>query len=67
MQNHDETRHPGPWRVMRLDTGLIGILIALAFVVLGLIGNPVMKWFLSGALVLGVLVFLLLRRRRNSQ
>ncbi len=67
MQNHDETPHPGPWRVMRGDTGLAGIIIALAFVVLGLIGNPVMKWFLSGALVFGAFVFLLLRRRRNTQ
>lgn len=67
MQDHDEKRHPGPWRVMRVDTGFAGIMIALAFVVLGLIGNPVMKWFLSGALVLGALVFLLLRHRRNPQ
>ena len=51
---------------MRVDAEVIGILIALGFVVMGVVGIPIVKWFLLGAVVLGAGVALLLRRPRKS-
>jgi hypothetical protein len=62
MKDHDAARHPGPFRLMHVDAEFAGILVALAFVVLGVVGLPLAKWFLLGALVMGVAVFLVIRR-----
>jgi len=48
-------------RFLRVDAEFIGLVIAVGFVVMGLIGLPVAKWFLLGALLLGAGVALLLR------
>jgi hypothetical protein len=61
MKQYDSARHPGPLRVMRA-----GIIVAVAFVVLGLVGLPIAKWFLLGAVVLGAAVALLLRFTRKE-
>ena len=53
MKQHDGARHPGPMRVMRVDAEFAGILVAVAFIVLGLVSLPMAKWFFLGALVLG--------------
>jgi hypothetical protein len=53
-------------RFMRVDAEFAGILVALGFVVMGVVGIPIVKWFLLGALVLGVGVALLLRCTRKS-
>jgi hypothetical protein len=37
---HDANRHPGPMRVMRVDAEFAGVIVAVAFVVLGLVGLP---------------------------
>ena len=66
MKDHDANRHPGPMRVMRVDAEFAGIIVAVGFVVLGLIGLPIAKWFLLGALVFGSLVALLLRFTRKG-
>jgi hypothetical protein len=58
--------HPGVMRFMRVDAELIGILIALGFVVMGVGGVPIVKWFLLGPVVLGAGVALLLPRIRKS-
>jgi hypothetical protein len=53
-------------RVMRVDAEFAGIIVAVGFVVLGLVGLPIAKWFLLGALALGSLVALLLRFTRKG-
>ncbi len=60
MKDRDTARHPGPWRVMQVDAESAGILVAVAFVVLGVVGLPIGKWFLLGALALGALIAILL-------
>ncbi len=66
MKDHDAQRHPGPFRVMNVDSESAGILIAVAFLVLGLVGLPIAKWFFLGALVLGSSIALLLRFIRRD-
>lgn len=63
----DTTKHPGPWRVMQVDSEFAGILIAVGFVVLGLVGMPsIGAAFLSVALGIGLLVAMLLRLTRKE-
>ena len=66
MKQHDVNRHPGPFRVMRVDSEFAGLLVAVGFVVMGLVSMPIATWFLLGALVLGVGVALLLRWIRKD-
>ncbi|HEV2728765.1 MAG TPA: hypothetical protein VGV15_01935 [Terriglobales bacterium] len=66
MKQHDANRHPGPWRVMRVDSEFAGLLVAVGFVVMGLVSMPIATWFLLGALVLGVGAALLLRWIRKG-
>jgi hypothetical protein len=61
MKDHDANRHPGPWRVMRVDSEFAGILFAVGFLVLGLVSMPIGTWFVLGCLVLGGAFALLLR------
>jgi hypothetical protein len=64
----DEKPHPGPWRVMQVDSGVVGIAIAAGFVVLGLVSMPALTLiFLLGAVPLGVAVALLLRFTDKSR
>jgi hypothetical protein len=63
----DTSKHPGPWRVMQVDSEFAGILIAVGFVVLGLVGMPsIGTAFLSMSLGIGLLVAMLLRLIRND-
>ncbi len=61
MEDHDAKRHPGPWRVMRVDSEFAGILLAVGFLVMGLVSMPVGAGFVLGSITLGVVVALLLR------
>jgi len=61
MEDRDAKRHPGPWRVMRVDSEFAGILVAVGFLVMGLVSMPVATGFILGAIALGVVVALLLR------
>jgi hypothetical protein len=61
MKDHDSNRHPGPWRVMRVDSEFAGILVAVGFLVMGFVSMPVARWFLLAAAALGVFVALVLR------
>jgi len=61
MENHEVKRHPGPWRVMRVDSEFAGLLVAVGFLVLGLVSMPIATVFVLGAIALGVVVALLLR------
>lgn len=66
MKDYDTERHPGPWRFMRVESGLIGIILAGGFVLMGFVSMPVAKWFLAGAAVLGCGIALLLRFTRRG-
>jgi hypothetical protein len=66
VKHRDSDRHPGPWRVMRTDAEFAGFIVAIGFIVMGLVGIPIAKWFLFGAIVLGAGVALLLRFTRKE-
>jgi hypothetical protein len=66
MKDHDANRHPGPWKVMRGDTEFTGLLVAVGFIVMGLVSMPIATWFVLGTLVFGGAVALLLRFRQKK-
>ena len=53
MKDHDANRHPGPWRVMSVDSETAGILVAVGFLAMGLVSIPVARWFVLACLALG--------------
>ena len=61
MEDHDTKPHPGPWRVMRVDSEFAGLFVAVGFLVMGLVSMPLATGFVLGAVTLGVVVALLLR------
>lgn len=61
MKDRDAKRHPGVMRVMQVDSEFAGLLVAVGFLVMGAIGLDIGKWFVMGALVLGLGVAVLLR------
>lgn len=61
MEDHDAKRHPGPWRVTQVDSEFAGIIVAVGFLVMGLVSMPLATGFVLGAVTLGVVVALLLR------
>ena len=61
MKHHDADRHPGPWRVMKVDSEFAGLLVAVGFLVMGFVSMPLATGFVLGAITLGVVVALLLR------
>ncbi len=64
----DGKPHRGPWRVMQVDSGFAGIVIALGFVVLGFVSMPILTAIvLLGAVPLGIAVALLLRFTAKKQ
>jgi len=50
---------------MRINSESAGIIIAIGFVVMGVVGIPIAKWFLIAGIVLGIGVALLLRYLRK--
>jgi hypothetical protein len=57
----DQKPHPGPWRVMQVDSEFAGLLVALGFLAMGLVSMPIATGFVLGAIGLGIVVALLLR------
>ena len=51
---------------MPTDAEFAGFIVAIGFVVMGVVAIPIAKWFLLGALVLGGGVALLLRLTRKE-
>jgi hypothetical protein len=58
-------RHPGPFRTMQVDSEVAGILVALGFVVMAVVGIPLARWFVLGTALMGVSVALVLRFTRK--
>ena len=50
---------------MRVDAGYIGIIVAIGFVVMGLVALPIAKFFLLGAVLLGIAVAILFHFTRK--
>jgi len=61
MKDRDGSRHPGPFRIMQVDSEIAGLLVAVGFLVMGFVSMPIATWFVLGAITLGVVVALLLR------
>jgi hypothetical protein len=61
MKHREPNRHPGIMCVMQVDSEVAGILIAVGFVLMGLVSMPIAKWFFLGAVLFGVVVALVLR------
>ncbi len=61
MKDHDANRHPGPWRVMSVDSETAGILVAVGFLAMGLVSIPVARWFVLACLALGGVFAVLFR------
>jgi hypothetical protein len=62
--------HPGPFRTMKVDAEVAGILVAIGFFVMGFVSVPIAKGFLVGAFGVGIgvaVVLGLLRKLRNSR
>ena len=59
--------HPGPMRMNRSDPGVHGFLIMIAFAVLGIVGLPLYRLFLVGAVGFGLVVACLLYFIRKTK
>ncbi len=66
VKTHDGMRHPGPFRIPQIDSEFAGIIVAIGFVVLGLVAFPFAKWFLLGSLGFGIAMVLVLRFVRKN-
>ena len=60
----DGKPHPGQWRIMQVDSGTAGIIVAVGFTLLGFAVAPL---FLLGAIPFGVAIALLLRYTDKSR
>ena len=70
MQHQVPKPHPGPFRTMKVDSELAGILVAVSFFVMGFVSVPIAKGFLIGAFLVGTgiaVVMWLIQRRRESR
>jgi len=61
LKDRDARRHPGPFRIMQVDSEIAGLLVAVGFLVMGFVSMPIATGFVVGAIALGVIVALLLR------
>jgi O-antigen/teichoic acid export membrane protein len=70
MQKPSPGPHPGPFQMMKVDAESAGILVAVAFFVMGFVSVPIAKGFLVGAFLVGIgvaVVLWLVRKRKNSR
>lgn len=68
MKSHENARHPGPFRFMRVDSEMAGFIVAIGIVVLGVISIPIARYFLAGTILAGsgVAGILYLLHERND-
>lgn len=59
MEHRDPLKHPGPFRGMHVDSEFAGGLLAAGFLVMGAVGLDIGKFFVLGALGVGVMVALI--------
>ena len=56
-------KHPGPWRIMRIDPEFAGLLVVVGFLMMGFVTMPIL---LLAAVPVGIGVALLLRLSRKE-
>jgi hypothetical protein len=61
MKDREARRHPGPFRILQVDSEIAGLLVAVGFLVMGFVSMPIATGFVLGAIALGVIVALVLR------
>ena len=62
-KDQDTKPHPGPWRITRVDSEFAGLIVAVGFLIMGLVTMPIL---LLAAIPLGVGVAWLLRFSRKG-
>ena len=67
MQGDSPKPHPGPFRTMRVDAEFAGILVAVAFFVMGFVSVPIAKGFLIGAFLVGIVIAVILWAIRTAR
>jgi len=67
MEYRDPPKHPGPFRVMHVDSEFAGLLLAAGFLVMGAVGLDIGKFFVLGAIGVGVVVAVVLRVMRRGE
>jgi hypothetical protein len=67
MQQPTPKPHPGPFRFMKVDAEMTGVLIALGFTILGFVSMPIAAWFIVGAILAGSAIALLFRFFRKKK
>lgn len=63
VKTRDTQRHPGPWRIMPINTEVAGLIVAVGFFLMGLVTLPIL---VLAAVPLGIAVALLLRYQRRA-
>jgi len=66
VKDHSTPKHPGPFRIARVSGEFGAIIVAVGLVYLGLVGLPIAKFFLFGAVIIGAVVALLFRVFRKK-
>lgn len=66
VKDHSTPPHPGPFRIPTTSGEFAAIIVAVGFVTLGVAGLPIAKFFLLGAVILGVVVAMLFRVLRKK-
>jgi hypothetical protein len=61
MKDRGASWHPGPFRIMQVDSEIAGLLVAVCFLVMGFVSMPIARGFVLGAIALGLIVALVLR------
>ena len=67
MEHRDSPKHPGPFRGMQVDSEFAGLLLAAGFLVMGAVGLDIGKFFVLGAVGVGVVVAVVLRLMRRGE
>jgi len=67
MEHRDPPKHPGPFRGMQVDSEFAGLLLAAGFLVMGAVGLDIGKFFVLGAIGVGVVVAVVLRVMRRGE
>jgi hypothetical protein len=66
VKDHSVPPHPGPFRIPKESGEFAAIIVAAGFITLGVVGLPIAKYFLLGAILAGTLVALLFHFLRKK-
>ncbi len=66
MKDHSTPRHPGPFRITGIGGEAAAVILAVGFLVMGLVSVPIAKFFLLGAALVGIGIAILFRSLRKK-